>query len=231
MGLMMALAFAHTARAGNPLVAELFTSQGCSSCPPADALLGELAQEQDLIALAFHVQYWDGLGWADHFGLPEAARRQAAYVQRLHQLSGFTPQLILNAKRSVVGSDRAQIRSTIDALRGVTTSSVAITVNKRDGVVSIALPEYAHTIDQTEVLLLPVLSQDDTVIGRGENGGRTLREFNIVRAVKLLGQWQGAAAHFEVPLASMPKDADRVAVLVQELRQGAIRGAALVTLR
>ena len=77
---------------GMPLVAELFTSQGCSSCPPADALLGELAREPDVIALAFHVQYWDGLGWADRFGMPEAQKRQQAYVQLLRSCGGFHHQ-------------------------------------------------------------------------------------------------------------------------------------------
>jgi hypothetical protein len=96
-GLASSAVTAAFAAAAMPIVAELYTSQGCNSCPPADALLGELTREPDVIALAFHVQYWDGLGWSDRFGMPDAARRQNLYVQQRQLRGAFTPQLMLNA--------------------------------------------------------------------------------------------------------------------------------------
>ena len=235
-GLVGGIAAAGTAAAGPgttalPIVAELFTSQGCNSCPPADTLLGELAREPDIIALAFHVQYWDGLGWADRFGMPEASRRQSSYVQR-RQLSGsFTPQLMLNAEHSLVGSNRSQVLAVVKVLRTQRAAGVAITTTIVDHQLHISLPLTAGVSSAADVLLLPVLAQANSVIGRGENGGRTLREYNIVRAVKVLGSWQGAATQFDLPLTALPRDADRVAILVQEKNQGTLRGAKLLSLQ
>jgi hypothetical protein len=229
-GLASSAVTAAFAAAAMPIVAELYTSQGCNSCPPADALLGELTREPDVIALAFHVQYWDGLGWSDRFGMPEAARRQNLYVQR-RQLSGsFTPQLILNGEHSLVGSNRSQVLAVVKVLRTQAAAGVAIATSFAANRMHIALPVTPGMARATDVLLLPLLSQADSVIGRGENGGRTLREYHIVRGVKLLGSWQGAALQFDVPLTALPRDADRVALLVQEKNQGALRGAALVAL-
>jgi hypothetical protein len=229
-GLVGGAATVESAAEAMPIVAELYTSQGCSSCPPADALLGELAREPDVIALAFHVQYWDGLGWSDRFGMPDAARRQNLYVQQ-RQLSGsFTPQLILNAEHSLVGSNRGQVLAVVKVLRTQAAAGVVIATTFAANRLHISLPVTPGMARATDVFLLPLLSQAESVIGRGENGGRTLREYNIVRGVKLLGSWQGAALQFAVPLTALPRDADRVAVLVQEKNQGALLGAALVSL-
>jgi hypothetical protein len=229
-GLASDSAMAESAATAMPIVVELYTSQGCNSCPPADALLGELARDPAVIALAFHVQYWDGLGWSDRFGMAEAARRQSLYVQR-RQLSGaFTPQLILNGAHSLVGSNRSQVLAVVKVLRTQGAAGIAIATRFVADQLYIALPAGFAMPQATDVLLLSLLSQADTVIGRGENGGRTLREYNIVRGVKVLGSWQGAALQFAVPLTALPRDADRVAVLVQEKNQGALLGAALVSL-
>jgi hypothetical protein len=229
-GLAGGRATAEAAATAMPIVAELYTSQGCNSCPPADALLGELAREPDVIALAFHVQYWDGLGWSDRFGMPEAARRQNLYVQR-RQLSGsFTPQLILNAEHSLVGSNRSQVLAVVKVLRTQRAAGVAIATTFAANQLHISLPVTPGMARATDVLLLPLLSRADSVIGRGENGGRTLREYNIVRGVKVLGSWQGAAVQFDIPLTSLPHDADRVAILLQEKNHGALRGATLLSL-
>jgi hypothetical protein len=96
-----------------PVVVELFTSQGCSSCPPADALLGEFAKQQNVIALAYHVDYWDGIGWRDRYSMPEATVRQRRYVESLRQSSAFTPQAVIGGSRSFVGSDRPGIVAAI----------------------------------------------------------------------------------------------------------------------
>jgi hypothetical protein len=216
---------------GMPLVAELFTSQGCSSCPPADALLGELAREPDVIALAFHVQYWDGLGWADRFGTPAASKRQQAYVQGLRLSGAYTPQLIVNAEHNLLGSNRAQLQALLPVLRRQRGSGVTIAASRSPGMLDIALPALAGEQPEAEVLLLAVQSQADTAIGRGENSGRTLREFNIVRAMRVLDRWHGMAMQYHVPTASLPRDADQAVILLQEIRQGAMRGALQLPLR
>jgi hypothetical protein len=213
-----------------PIVAELFTSQGCNSCPPADTLLGELARDPTVIALAFHVQYWDGLGWSDRFGLPEAARRQSNYVRRLQLGGSFTPQLIVNADHSFVGSNRAQVLSAVPVLRAQRPAAIAIKVEIDKDQLQISIPSHAGVAQAAEVVMLPLLATAASAIGRGENSGRTLREYNIVRAVKVLGQWQGSAVQWRVSRASLPADADGIAILLQEKNQGALRGAILLSL-
>ncbi len=207
-----------------PSVVELFTSQGCSSCPPADALLGELARRPDVLALAFHVGYWDGLGWADRFALPEADRRQSRYARALGLSGVFTPQVILDGQYSFVGSDRGRILPAIGAREGVT-----VRIERRAEELRIDLAQGAA--ESADVLLLALLPTAQTPIPHGENGGRTLQEFNIVRASILLGQWDGAPLQLDFPSGKLPPDAAAVAVLLQQRGQGAILGAASLPLR
>jgi hypothetical protein len=210
--------------APRPAVIELFTSQGCSSCPPADALLGELAGRDDVIALAFHVDYWDNLGWRDRFELPLAAQRQERYVRALGLTSAFTPQVVLDGRRSFVGSDRPGITTSLDSMR----EGIALHAQVKDRTLVIELGSGAP--DPSDVCVVALLPRAESRIGKGENSGRTLTEFNIVRAYLHAGTWLGAPARFEVPLSSVPADATEVAVLVQHQGQGEILGAALVRL-
>ncbi len=208
-----------------PAVVELYTSQGCSSCPPADALLGELGQRAGVLALAFHVGYWDELGWPDRFALPFAAQRQNRYAQRLRQASVFTPQVVVDGERSFIGSDRAAILPVVSGPR----SGVAIHL-RADGEalrIEVAADEPAGD-SRGELLVLALLPEARTAIGRGENGGRTLREFNIVRAAFALGAWDGTARRYSLPRAALPPDTALVATLLQQAHQGAILGAASV---
>jgi hypothetical protein len=220
-----------SATMARPIVVELFTSQGCSSCPPADALLGELAREPDVIALAFHVQYWDSLGWSDRFGLPESALRQNRYTQQLHLASSFTPQLIIEGSASLLGSDRNRIQATLGRLRAEGRRSIHLQGEIRDGVLLVDVPGGAALPAGADLLLLPLLPQADSTITRGENGGHTLREFNIVRAARVLGRWDGQARQYRVPLASLPADSSRAALLLQARGQGPVLAAAMVGLR
>jgi hypothetical protein len=207
-----------------PTVIELYTSQGCSSCPPADALLGELRQQPHVLALAFHVDYWDDLGWADRFALPFATQRQRDYAHTLHLASVFTPQLVVEAQRSFVGSDRSGIVPAIAGER----DGVAVTIELRGEELSVEVGQAAQQ-DPADVLLLAVVPEAQTAIGRGENGGRTLREFNIVRASFRLGSWNGSAHRYTLPRAALPAEATAAAVLVQQSGQRAILGAATFT--
>ena len=208
-----------------PVVVELFTSQGCSSCPPADALLGELAQRPNVIALAYHVDYWDDLGWKDPFSIPAAVERQRGYVRRLAKSGAFTPQAVISGDTSVVGSNRAAMERALKEDR----DALAIELSKTGADLTINLPErWRETMD---VHVVSYLGQATTKIGRGENARRSLKEFNIVRSFKRLGKWNGVPQQMKVPLASLPRDATAVVVLLQRPNQGAIAGAATLKLR
>ena len=209
-----------------PAVVELFTSEGCSSCPPAEAYIGELAQRRDVLALAFHVDYWDDLGWRDRFGLPEAVHRQQAYASTLKLASVYTPQVVVDGQRDFVGGDRSSIARVLAGNR----SGVALAVSVRDGevVVDLGAQEKATPCD---VLLIAYLREAVSPIGRGENAGRTLKEFNIVRTFRSLGRWDGQKQVYRSTVDSLPRDATDVAVLIQPLGQAPIIGAASVPLR
>lgn len=215
-----------TSPASRPTVVELFTSQGCSSCPPADALLGELTGRADVIALAFHVDYWDDLGWRDRFAIPEAVQRQRQYVQTLQLSTAFTPQAVIDGRRSLVGSDRHGMTTLVESPHdGI---PIYLTIANNNLFIDLSEREDHSPLEVNAVAFLPKAS---TQIGRGENTGRKLDEFNIVRAFKPLGVWRGQNKKFHLPLSALPPDATRVAVLIQQPEQGAIVGAAVVTLR
>lgn len=204
-----------------PVVVELFTSQGCSSCPPADAYVGTLSSRSDVIALAFHVDYWDDLGWRDRFALTQSVKRQNIYARNLRRSSVYTPQLVIDGRDDALGSDgRAVARALSERRAGV---PVAVSVHAAEVVVGMG----AQTgVPASDVTLVAYLHHAFSAIARGENAGRTLDEFNIVRDIRTLGLWNGQAETFRVPLSSLPPDATDVAVLVQPSGQAPIIGAA-----
>jgi hypothetical protein len=207
--------------APSPVVVELFTSEGCSSCPPADALLGELARNPGVVALAFHVDYWDYLGWTDRFALPAAAARQRRYVAALRLASAYTPQMVIDGQTDLVGTDRAALGPLLRDPR----PGIPIAISLQDAQLEIELPSDPAAGD-AEVTLISYLAEASRAIGRGENAGRILREFNVVRETRLLGRWQGERRRFTVPVRTLPADATAVAVLVQRPDQGPLLGAA-----
>jgi hypothetical protein len=211
-----------------PTVVELFTSQGCSSCPPADALLGELASRPDILALGFHVDFWDNLGWRDRYSMHEATQRQYAYVETLRLSSAFTPQVVIGGRASFVGSDRGRIGEAVS--QPTAGPSVQPDVGVADGELVISLPASGDS-RRCDVDLVAYVSRSATPISRGENSGRTLIEFNVVRQLLRLGEWEGKGATFRIRRNALPDDADRVAVLVQESHQGPVVGAVSARLR
>ena len=211
---------APAAPATRPAVVELYTSQGCSDCPPADAQLGELARRRDVLALAFHVDYWDEQGWRDRFELPVAKERQFAYVRHSGGDWVYTPQMIVDGTADLVGGNVAGVERLLAAPR----IGVPVRIVVHDGELQVDVD--AGPDRSAEVTLLSFLREAVTAIGRGENTGRTLREFNIVRSCAVLGDWHGAAATFRVAISGLPRDAERVAVLVQQKGPGPIIGAA-----
>jgi hypothetical protein len=226
LSVLSAVTSAATSPAVRPTVVELFTSQGCSSCPPADALLGELKSRPNVLALAFHVTYWDDLGWSDRFALPYADQRQSRYARSLKLSSVFTPQVIVDGRQSFVGSDRGGILPEIAGERPGVGISIAASGSELQIGVAAAAPAAGG-----DVLLFALLPEAQTAIGRGENGGRSLREFNIVRASFALGAWDGSARNYLLKRASLPPDATTVAVVVQQSDQRSILGAATYSLR
>jgi hypothetical protein len=228
--LIMLLPFANgialAQSATRPTVIELFTSQGCNSCPPADALLGELANRPEILALAFHVDYWDYIGWRDQFALPIAAQRQQQYQSALSLNSSFTPQAIVDGSRSVLGSNRSALFSAVNERH----AAIPVTLSVSPTELVIALDELQEAT-HFDVNVISFLPQAATSIGRGENAGHVLKEFNIVRSFRKLDYWDGKARHFYLPLSSLPADASKVAVLLQQPGAGRIVGAASIAVR
>jgi hypothetical protein len=190
-----------------PVVLELFTSQGCSSCPPADALLRELARTRaDLLPLAFHVTYWDRLGWPDRFALPEATARQRGYARLSHLGTIYTPQLVVDGRTDVIGSDRHAVLAAIAAARPVSAAALSLAADGPRLIMELGAGQGAG-----EILLVGFDPEHTTPVRRGENAGRALVEANIVRALLPLGPWHGAPRHLAVPRPP----GERHAVLVQ----------------
>jgi hypothetical protein len=209
-----------------PAVVELFTSEGCNSCPPAEAYVGELAGRHDVLALAFHVDYWDDLGWRDRFGLSQSVERQRAYARSLRLSSVYTPEVVIDGRADYVGSNRVGIGNALKGKR----DGVPVTLSVGNGEAEVRLGPGEQGAGG-DVVLVAYLRKAVSSIGRGENAGRTLDEYNIVRAVVPLGRWNGGAQEFHAKLASLPQDATDVAVLVQSPGQGAVVGAATQRVR
>jgi hypothetical protein len=217
IGLTLATVLTTTAHAEEPpVVVELFTSQGCSSCPPADAFLTDLArQRRDVLPLAFHVTYWDSLGWKDPFSLDAATVRQREYARHLGEDGVYTPQMVVDGTTGFVGSSRSQ---GLSAITGAAPKTIAVSV-ARDG--QTILITVGPGAGQARILLIGFDPAHETHIGRGENGGRTLMESNIVRSLTPLGNWTGSA----VALRQSPPAGEGFAVLLQA-EDGRIIGAA-----
>jgi hypothetical protein len=218
--------------AGEPpkAVIELFTSQGCSSCPAADRVLHELAKEPGIVALSFPVDYWDYLGWKDTLASPAFSARQRAYANTRGDRQVFTPQVVVNGKVSCVGSDRAQIgRSMARANPGDKNLPVRIDLAERGSMLTIEVGR-GEAPASGEVWVLPVVREREVAIGRGENRGRSVTYANVVRGMTRAGFWSGAPSHFEVPLKkARAADADSYVVILQDGEQekpGPILGAA-----
>jgi len=237
-GSLASLAFAAGALAQTPApatsatpkaVIELFTSQGCSSCPPADKLVNDLAESRpDVIALTLAVDYWDYLGWKDTLAKHGHSMRQKAYARMRGDGRMFTPQVVVNGTGMAVGSDPQAVAASVEA---ASTASVPVALSVTDGRLSVGVGGGSST---GEVWLCPLVSTVTVAIGRGENEGKQVTYHNVVRRWVKLGEWNGAAAQFETPVAAFMADGiDAVAVLVQlgsPATPGPIMGANLMRL-
>jgi hypothetical protein len=215
-----------SARAENapPVVVELFTSQGCSSCPPADTYLGELAQRPDVLALAFHVDYWNYIGWTDPFAMKLATQRQHDYADRMGLRYVYTPQMIIDGTTEGVGSERATIATLIKAAAGKQTHIPTMLSREADGRLSIHI-DAGTTPEPATIWLVGFDGVHATRVLHGENEGRTLRDYQVVRSFRQVGTWRGPAVDLAVAADEVAGDGG-VAVLVQRGGNGAILGAA-----
>ena len=178
-----------TQAATRPVVVELFTSEGCSSCPPADAFLTELARTRsDVLPLAFHITYWDQLGWKDPYGLAAATARQARYGARFGDGS-YTPEMVVDGRKGLVGSDRRAADAAIAAAATEHGAAPNLAVTRTGSGLSIKI---AGGHGPASIVLVGYDPQHQTIVGRGENSGRSLVESNIVRSLRTIGQWNGA---------------------------------------
>jgi hypothetical protein len=172
------------------------------------------------------VDYWDDLGWRDRFGLPQAVQRQRAYAKALRLSSVYTPQVVVDGQDNFVGSDRMSIGKALAENR----TGVAVAMSVRDGEVRIDLGP-RENVAPCDVVLVAYQRTAVSPIGRGENAGRTIKEFNIVRDIRSVGRWDGQVRQYHMRLDAFPRDATDVAVLVQPLGQAPIIGAGSMALR
>ncbi len=220
-----------TARAGEHpqlVVVELFTSQGCASCPPAEAYLGELAKRPELLALEQHVTYWDYIGWKDPFALPATTDRQRRYNQRLGRGYVYTPQLVAGGIAEAVGSEIPAVEKAIEQARKTGGPRVKIKVKNDDtGALYVQLPESESKV-LCDVFLIGFDPLHLTRVVRGENAGKTLNNFNVVREFRHVGFWSGQSARIELP--KLEGGTMRSwAVIVQVEDAGAILGATRIS--
>jgi hypothetical protein len=219
-------------------VIELFTSQGCSSCPPADKLLGQLADDPSVIALSLPVDYWDYLGWKDTLALKGHGARQRAYSQVRGDRAVYTPQVVVNGVVHALGSDKSEIEKAIaDSRAQGSVLKVPVTMQVGDGKVTVTLPDSSSVQGKAQVWLLPVAKKIAVDVERGENSGHKIVYHDVVRRWVKLGEWTGKPESYSLPVSEVTKnigEIDQIAVLVQrdvEGKPGMMLGAAEANLK
>ncbi len=198
LGLQSAVAIADD----NPVVVELFTSQGCSSCPPADALFKEMDASGDIIGLVWHVDYWDYIGWKDVFAKPDYTGRQKYYAHAMGEKMIYTPQMIFNGSEHAVGSDKSRVLQIVAQQRDRATV-VDLEVERSGDVLRISADRLEGLSQNIDVYIIHYIEKSTVEITRGENAGRTSTYTKIVSDWRTVGQWKGRRdLRLDVPLTS-----------------------------
>ncbi|WP_298261705.1 DUF1223 domain-containing protein [uncultured Litoreibacter sp.] len=211
--------------AGGPVVVELFTSQGCSSCPPADALLGELANRDDVIALSLHVDYWDYLGWVDEFGSPEHTQRQRGYARRSQSTMIYTPQMMVGGTDGIVGTKAMQLAKQIDVHKHKPDVVSLQLKRTASGQLQIAAKRTGDVPPKMLVQVIRYAPERVVNIRAGENAGRSITYHNVVESLVSIGDWTGDS---DLSIrADAPGDHPAV-VIIQDGSTGPILAAARV---
>jgi hypothetical protein len=217
-------------------VVELFTSQGCSSCPAADKLLGELARDPSLVVLSLPIDYWDYLGWKDTLADPRHTLRQRAYARERGDRNVYTPQVVVNGSVHALGSDKSAIEQAVTQSRRNTSAlTLPVKLTKADDKLTISIPAGTEDRRGGEVWACAIAKAVPVAVERGENRGKTVTYHNVVRRWVKLADWTGKAETLTLPLGDLTREgADTVAVLIQSgtrEKPGAMLGAAMLDLR
>ena len=220
LSVCLAVDIARAQASERPIVVELFTSEGCSSCPPADKLLAELANRPDVLALSFHVDYWDRLGWKDPYSSREATERQNRYATLLDLATVYTPQIVVDGRWQAVGSDRPDVEHAIELARR-NRREVPMTLVLDHGRAQIKLGPEGDAASAA-LLLIGFDRRHVSAVKRGENSGQTLAHVDVVRGFEQVAR-SGSAGEIDVPI---PWHCDRIAAVVQAA-DGRILGVAV----
>ena len=217
------------AAAAPDVVVELFSSQGCSSCPPADRLLTELRAKPGVLALSYHVDYWDYLGWKDTLGSPEFSQRQYDYAKARGDMDVYTPQMIINGGKPMVGSQRSEVYAVLDQSRQ---AQWPVALNMTDDGNEIIVDCGVFTgvgeaPGEATLWLMPILDEARVVIERGENSGQEIAYNNVVRKMMPAARWTGKASRMALPRDGLlPPDCTSCVALLQQGKLGRVLGAA-----
>jgi hypothetical protein len=214
---------------GNASVIELYTSQGCSSCPEADQLLEQLSHRPDVIALSFPVSYWDYLGWKDTLARPENAQRQRTYAKNLGDGEVYTPQAVVNGVRNCVGSNRDQIEAAVEETAPVVgKDAVPIIIRREDGrlIVEVGPAPEGSRYARGKVWVATTQPPLSVPIQRGENAGAVVTYTNVVRKLTEAGDWQGATTSYALPISAVAEEGDSIVAFLQADNMGRIVAAA-----
>jgi hypothetical protein len=218
IGFLAALPARGASPDGPPLVLELFTSQGCSSCPPADALLKRLASRPNVVAVSLPVDYWDYIGWKDTFAMHAFTARQRAYAKTRGDMHVYTPQVVIDGVGHAVGSDQGEIEKMGRMLRGQKGAlMVDLKIHEEGDKLVADIGAAPKGCPDTAALVLMLVGHARTVaIGRGENAGRTVTYTNVVRAMSKVGDWTGEQKRIEIPADKLKSpDTDGYVLLLQ----------------
>jgi hypothetical protein len=212
--------------AGAKAVLELFTSQGCNSCPPADAILGEFTKDADILALSFPVDYWDYLGWKDTLASHENTVRQKSYAEARGDRQVYTPQVIVNGATHVVGSNRQQIEA---ALKTSPPLPVAITMEPGTDSTTVTIGAATTPGKSKGTIWLAMYDDPVTVpIERGENTGKSITYYNVVRKLRPIAMWKGKEVTVELPKSELDQaEVSRCAVILQTEHDNGLPGPIL----
>ena len=207
-----------------PWAVELFTSQGCNSCPPADTFIGKLAKRPDIVALSFHIDYWDYIGWKDPFASRDTTERQRAYARVLKQRYVYTPEMVVDGLGHDTGREPGPIEALLAKAQALSSRRATPELSRTvGGPLSIKLAAFALQGGPADVTLAVYDRRISTPVASGENQGRTLENFNVVRHLEVISRWDGSPASWTVA-ADRIQPTQGVAVLVQYADHGAMIG-------
>jgi hypothetical protein len=217
----------------HPVLLELFTSQGCSDCPPADKLVTELAHRPDVIALSLPITYWDILGWKDTFATEANTRRQKSYARIMNRSGVYTPQMIIDGQLDVVGNQRDRVMQAVAKRTSAAGHEpmIPVLLRRTGNRIEIAIAKSKRAPrNAATIWVMRTLDQGSVNIGDGENRNRLLTYTNVVRDLQRAGEWKGQAMKIDLPVSLAKLQYDGIVVVLQAQEFGPVLGAAAVRL-